>query len=114
VRTSHSADRRLGPDALAPTAALPHQGDAGLVSGYPRQQTGTLLEKLVIPLINWLPVGFLPMAAMRLTRHPGFGVGCGQWFMTTRAAYDAVGGHAAVKVSLHDGLTLPRAYRRAG
>ena len=34
--------------------------------------------------------------------------------MTTRAAYEQVGGHAAVRSSLHDGLTLPRAYRRAG
>jgi hypothetical protein len=34
--------------------------------------------------------------------------------MTTRDAYEKVGGHAAVKSSLHDGLTLPRAYRNAG
>jgi hypothetical protein len=34
--------------------------------------------------------------------------------MTTRSAYEAVGGHEAVKSSFHDGLTLPRAYRRAG
>jgi hypothetical protein len=34
--------------------------------------------------------------------------------MSTRAAYEAVGGHEAVKASMHDGITLPRAYRRAG
>ena len=34
--------------------------------------------------------------------------------MTTRAAYDRAGGHEAVKASLHDGITLPRAYRNAG
>jgi glycosyltransferase involved in cell wall biosynthesis len=108
------ADVRLSPDALARMAAFLRLSKAGLLSGFPRQETGTLLEKLVIPIINWLLVGFLPMVGMRLTRHPGFGVGCGQWFMTTRTAYDAVGGHNAVKGSMHDGLTLPRAYRRAG
>lgn len=108
------ADVRLTPDALARMAAFQQQTAAGLVSGFPRQETGTLLEKLVIPLINWLLMGYLPMAGVRRTNLPGFGVGCGQWFLTTRDAYDAVGGHATVKGSLHDGLTLPRAYRRAG
>ena len=34
--------------------------------------------------------------------------------MTSRDAYEKVGGHAAVKSSLHDGIKLPRAYRTAG
>ena len=108
------ADVRLTPEALARMAAFLEASKAGLVSGFPRQETGTFLEKLVIPLINWLLLCYLPMIGMRWTRLAGFGVGCGQWFMTTREAYEAVGGHAAVKSSLHDGLTLPRAYRRAG
>ena len=113
ILTFLDADVRLGPDALARMAAFLHETRAGLVSGFPRQETGTLLEKLVIPLINWLLMCYLPMIGMRKTRLPGFAVGCGQWFMTGREAYDAIGGHAAVKSSLHDGLTLPRAYRRA-
>jgi hypothetical protein len=108
------ADVRLASDALARMAAFRERTGAGLVSGFPRQETGTWFEKLVIPLINWLLMGYLPMVGVRHTRWPGFGVGCGQWFLTTRTAYDTVGGHSAVKSSLHDGLTLPRAYRRAG
>ncbi|HJZ56026.1 MAG TPA: glycosyltransferase family 2 protein, partial [Gemmataceae bacterium] len=114
VLTFLDADVRFAPEALARMAAFLHQSKAGLVSGFPRQQTGTFFEKLVIPLINWLLMCYLPMIGMRLTRMAGFGVGCGQWFMTTREAYDAVGRHAAVKSSLHDGITLPRAYREAG
>jgi glycosyltransferase involved in cell wall biosynthesis len=106
------ADVRLAPDALARLAALHERSGAALVSGFPRQETGTPLEKLVIPLINWLLVGYLPMVGMRLSRWAAFGAGCGQWFLTDRASYEAVGGHAAVNGSLHDGLTLPRAYRR--
>ena len=108
------ADVRLAPDALARLVAFRERSGAALVSGFPRQETGTLLEKLVIPLINWLLVGYLPMLGMRLSRRAAFGAGCGQWFLTGRDSYAAVGGHAAVKASLHDGLTLPRAYRRAG
>jgi hypothetical protein len=108
------ADVRLEPDALAHMALFLHQSGAELVSGFPRQETGTLLEKLLIPLINWLLLCFLPLWGMRHFRWSAFGAGCGQWFMTTRTAYEKVGGHAAVRASLHDGLTLPRAYRKAG
>ncbi len=110
------ADVRLAPDALARMAAFQRASGAGLVSGFPRQETGTPLEKLVIPLIHFLLLGFLPLGWMRRALRPGFGAGCGQWFLTTRDAYDRVGGHAAagVRASLHDGITLPRAYRAAG
>ncbi len=108
------ADVRLEPDALARVALFLKQSGAELVSGFPRQETGTLLEKLLIPLINWLLLCFLPLWGMRHFRWSAFGAGCGQFFLTTRAAYEKVGGHAAIRASLHDGLTLPRAYRRAG
>jgi glycosyltransferase involved in cell wall biosynthesis len=108
------ADVRLEPDALARMALFLRESGAGLVSGFPRQETGTPLEKLLIPLINWLLLCFLPLWGMRHFRWSAFGAGCGQWFMTTRAAYEKMGGHSAIRASLHDGLTLPRAYRKAG
>lgn len=114
VLTFLDADVRLTPLALARMHSFMMSSGAALVSGFPRQETGTLLEKLVIPLINWLLVCYLPIGSMRRSRLVGLGAGCGQWFMTTRDAYEAVGGHAAVKASLHDGLKLPRAYRAAG
>jgi glycosyltransferase involved in cell wall biosynthesis len=114
VLTFLDADVRLSPDALARMVAFQKASGAALVSGFPRQETETLLEKLVIPLINWLLVCYLPMGPMRRQKLPGLGAGCGQWFLTTREAYDAVGGHEAVKASLHDGVKLPRAYRQAG
>jgi len=114
VLTFLDADVRLGELALVRMAGFLRSSGAALVSGFPRQETGTLLEKLVLPLINWLLVCYLPIGSMRRANFPALGVGCGQWFMTTREAYEKVGGHAAVKSSLHDGVTLPRAYRRAG
>jgi hypothetical protein len=114
VLTFLDADVRLTPLALARMHGFLRSSGAALVSGFPRQEKGTLLEKLVIPLINWLLVCYLPIGSMRRSRAVGLGAGCGQWFMTTRDAYERAGGHAAVKASLHDGLKLPRAYRKAG
>ena len=108
------ADVRLAPDALARMCHFLRTSNAELVSGFPRQETGTLLEKLALPLMHLVLLGFLPLAFMRWFRWSAFGAGCGQFFVTTRAAYDKVGGHAVIKESRHDGVTLPRAYRRAG
>ena len=87
---------------------------ADLASGFPRQETAGLLEKLVIPLMHFILLGFLPIARMRRSPDPAFAAGCGQLFITTRDAYDRSGGHSAVRATLHDGLKLPRAYRLAG
>jgi hypothetical protein len=108
------ADVRLAPDALRQMAAFLEKSGADLVSGIPRQETETWLEKLLIPLIHFVLLGFLPMQWMRVSRHPAFGAGCGQLFMARREAYEAVGGHRAIRATWHDGVKLPRVFREAG
>lgn len=108
------ADVRLTPDGLARAAAFLEASGAGLASGVPRQETETFLERLLIPLIHFILLGFLPMARMRRDLHPAYGAGCGQLFLAQRDAYERAGGHAAIRASLHDGLALPRAFRAAG
>jgi glycosyltransferase involved in cell wall biosynthesis len=114
MMTFLDADVRLQPEALARMAAFLDASKAGLVSGFPRQETGTFLERLLIPLIHWTLLCFLPFGRMRQDLRTSLGAGCGQWFMTTKSAYQKAGGHAAIKESLHDGVKLPRAYRTAG
>ena len=108
------ADVRLAPDGLARMTAFLRRSGAELINGVPRQETVTLGEKLLIPLIHFLLLGFLPMHRMRKSPHPAYGSGCGQLFMARRAAYVKAGGHAAIRTSLHDGIKLPRAFRSAG
>ncbi len=108
------ADVRLAPDGLARMAAFWAESGADLASGIPLQETGTLVEKLEISLIHFVLLGFLPLARMRRSRHPAYAAGCGQFFLARRSAYEAAGGHAAIQASLHDGITLPRAFRSAG
>jgi hypothetical protein len=108
------ADVRLAPDGLARMAAWWRHRRADLISGVPYQETVTLGEKLLIPLIHFVLLGFLPMHRMRQSAHPAYGSGCGQLFMASREAYVKAGGHAAIRTSWHDGITLPRAFRRAG
>ncbi len=109
------ADVRLAPDALSRMAGFMQRNPGiGLASGFPRQVVRTWLEQLLLPLIHFLLLGYLPMALMRRSGQPGLGAGCGQLFIARRSAYEHAGGHAAIRASLHDGITLPRAFRRCG
>ena len=108
------ADVRLTPDALSRMAGFMQRNRCGLASGFPRQIVVTWSERLLLPLIHFLLLGFLPMALMRQRLDVGLGAGCGQLFIARREAYCAAGGHAAIRASLHDGLMLPRAFRKAG
>ncbi len=85
-----------------------------LASGVPRQELGTFSERLLIPQIHFILLGFLPMHFMRWTGSPAFSAGCGQLFIARRDAYVQTGGHALIRQTLHDGVKLPRLFRRAG
>ena len=87
---------------------------ADLLSGFPRQRVINIGEQLLIPLIHVILLCFLPFALMRWTRMTGAAAGCGQFFLTTKQAYEQTGGHGAIRQSLHDGIMLPRAYRMSG
>jgi glycosyltransferase involved in cell wall biosynthesis len=86
----------------------------GLVSTFPRQITGSLGEALLVPMIFFILMSYLPIGRMRRTLDPGASAGCGQFLLVGRDAYLAAGGHAALRDSMHDGIKLPRAVRRAG
>jgi hypothetical protein len=108
------ADVRLATDALSRMAVFMQPSGADLASGVPRQELGTFSDRLLLPLIHFILLGLLPMHAMRRTRMPAFSAGCGQLFIARRDAYEQCGGHAMLRDSLHDGIKLPRVFRRAG
>jgi hypothetical protein len=108
------ADVVLDPDALAALAGVMPRDGPALVSGVPRQITGTFAELLAVPLIHFLLYGYLPLARMRRSRSPAYGAACGQVMAVRADAYALAGGHAAIRRWLHDGIMLARTFRRAG
>lgn len=108
------ADVRFTPDCLARTLATAQALKAPLLSGFPHQETRTPSEALIVPMIFFILLSYLPFARMRATNDPSTSAGCGQFLFVRRDAYDASGGHEGFKNSMHDGIRLPRAVRRAG
>jgi cellulose synthase/poly-beta-1,6-N-acetylglucosamine synthase-like glycosyltransferase len=108
------ADVRLAPEALAEMSGFLASTGSDLVSGFPRQETETPLEWLLLPLIHFVLLSYLPLAAMRAWTAPSFAVGCGQFLMVRRKAYRKAGGHAEIRATMHDGLLLPKLFRQHG
>ncbi len=105
------ADVVLEPEAAARLAL---SAGIDLVSGVPRQSMPTVAERLTIPMINTLILGYLPVVMMRRHSRESLAAGCGQMMMVRASAYRAAGGHGAIRASLHDGLKLPRSFRAHG
>jgi glycosyltransferase involved in cell wall biosynthesis len=108
------ADVRFEPDAVARALGFAQRANAALVSTVPREVTGSVGEMLLIPLIHFVLMGYLPFGRMRATLDPAASAACGQFILVSRTAYRASGGHEGFRDSMHDGVKFPRAVRRAG
>ncbi len=109
------ADVRLAPTAARRlTDELRKSGSFSLISGPPRQITESWAERMLIPLIHFVLLGYLPIWAMRRFVSPAFGAAVGQLIFTSREAYFATGGHSKIRTTFHDGLNLARITREAG
>jgi hypothetical protein len=109
------ADVRVHPDGLARLATFVQNRGLGMASGFPRQIALTLGERIAIPQMLVVLLGYLPiMASRRYPTDPRFAAACGQLLAVTRPAYDASGGHASIRGTIHDGIQLARAVRVAG
>ncbi|QDU70804.1 glycosyltransferase [Mucisphaera calidilacus] len=108
------ADVRLRPGGLRTLANALHHKEVALVSTVPLQQTRTLAEKLIVPQILYVLLGYLPMARMKQVASPAYGAACGQLMAARRDDYFAIDGHKPVRNLMHESLALARAFRRQG
>lgn len=115
------ADTEHAPGTLAAALAHARETRADLLSAWPWLVTGTLGEKLVIPMVHLLGLAVYPHALLAwLQRHPrrarglsrsalrALGAANGQFLFFKKSAYDAIGGHAAVRGHLVEDVALGR------
>lgn len=108
------ADVHVTPDAITRIMAQMLSRPVSLLSGFPRQVTGTVSEQLLIPMMHIVLLGYLPIERMRASNDASFSAGCGQLFFANRDQYFACGGHAKIFGSRHDGIKLPKLFRSSG
>jgi isopentenyl-diphosphate delta-isomerase type 1 len=106
------ADVRFEPDAVRRSVGFARRRGLALASTFPRQVTGTLAERLIVPMIFFVLMSYLPTFRMRRSTTPAASAGCGQFLLVDREAYRSSGGHTAFPGAMHDGIELPRLIRR--
>ena len=107
------ADTRHHPQMLEDAVAALMTEQADLMSAMPRQEVVTWAERLVVPVIPWSLMSFLPLALATRLRTSMLSAAIGQFMFFQRSAYDAVGGHSAVRMSVVDDIALARRIKRA-
>lgn len=104
------ADTRMKPGALSALLSV----DADVLTAFPAQQVETLGEALIVSLLHLTYLSWLPLALVPRVRAESVLAANGQVLLARRAAYDRLGGHAAIAGDVVDDMALCRAAKRAG
>ncbi|ETT56510.1 glycosyltransferase [Paenibacillus sp. FSL R7-269] len=108
------ADVRLQQGALQEVLSAAEAAGGGMITGFPRQITGTWLERLVVPLMVFTIICHLPIPLVRGSRDPRFVAAHGGFILIHRDSYNSCGGHEAIRSELVDDMALARAVKRSG
>ena len=103
-------DPRMLRDSIAAAAAT----KADLLSGLPHQEVKTWSEQLLVPLLAWSFMAFIPIALAERARPAFLSVSIGQFLLFRRSAYEAIQGHAAVRDKVVEDFELARRIKQAG
>lgn len=108
------ADTRHSPTALRDAAAALVAERADLVTALPKQDVASWGERLLVPIFLWGIASFLPIALAHRLRHPALSAGVGQYMLFRSAAYQAIGGHEAVRQQVAEDVCLARRIKAQG
>jgi chlorobactene glucosyltransferase len=87
---------------------------ADMVTVWPTQEARTWAERLVVPMMTFTILSYLPELCVRYLPWPVFAAANGQCLAFRREAYILIGGHHAVRLSLIEDMSLARNVKRKG
>jgi len=108
------ADTMHQPDSLRRSVDALQDAGADMLSLTPYQELGSFLEKLVVPMVYFILMCYLPLRLVRTSRNPAFSFANGQFILFRRAMYESIHGHAAVKSDIVEDVWLCMAMKKAG
>lgn len=87
---------------------------ADLITAFPREETMSFGEQVMVPLFPWFILCFLPLVIAYKTQTPSLSAGIGQYLMISRKAYEKIGGYIAIKSEAVDDVALARRIKASG
>ena len=108
------ADTIHQPDALRRTVSGLKDSGSDMLSLTPYQELGSFWEKLVVPMVYFILMCFLPLRLVWKSRNPAFSFANGQFILFRKDFYDRINGHASVKGNIVADVWLCMAVKKAG
>lgn len=108
------ADTRHQPHALSNAVAVMQAERIDLLSALPYQEVQTLGERLIVPLLYWSFMAFVPLHLSYRLKLPALSMAIGQFILIQRQALEKVGGFEPIRNHPADDLALVRRAKAAG
>lgn len=108
------ADVKLHPETLTAAVTIINEKKLSMLSVFPTQTIESWGEWLVVPLMNWLLLSFLPLNLVHASRKTSFIAANGQFIMIERNVYDLIGKHKRVADKVVEDMEMARAVKSAG
>ncbi|UCG54468.1 MAG: glycosyltransferase [Dehalococcoidia bacterium] len=100
------ADTIHAPDMLRYVMSQALKLKPSLLSGFPRQITDSIPQKITIPLIYFIIFSLFPLWWFKQFKKPKPSMAIGQFLLFSRDEYWKIGGHAAVKSRILEDIWL--------
>lgn len=91
------ADTIHAPHMIRSVLATALETKASLLSGFPRQLADSLAQKIIMPVLYFIILGWLPLWWLQLFKKPKPSMAIGQFFLFPRDEYWRIGGHKVVQ-----------------
>jgi chlorobactene glucosyltransferase len=108
------ADTRHGPYSVLHGVAALEAEAADLLTAIPNEETVTWAERLIVPVMPWAILTFLPLTIAYRRPWRALSAAIGQYMLFRRSAYTRIGGHAAVRNDPVDDMALARRIKAEG
>lgn len=108
------ADVRIQSGAVSGMIREMASEDISFASVFPTQKMNSFGEKLLVPMMNWLLLTFLPLRFVYTKNNPAFAAANGQMLCIHRQAYNTLGGHEAVRKNPVEDMALIRKAKKSG
>lgn len=102
------ADCRISPWAVESAIAYMDIYSLDMLSVFPAQRMSTISEKIIVPIMDWILLTFLPLKFVYSSVNSSFVAANGQFVAFKRESYDLIGGHASVAGQFVEDMELAR------
>jgi chlorobactene glucosyltransferase len=108
------ADTCHKPWAVSRAVSAMQSLQADFLTAFVSQETRSIGEKSVIPMVFWIAYSLFPFALMNKFRSLPLYFGNGQFMMMRSSAYQKMGGYSAIRKNVFDDMTLAKLARGKG